>query len=210
MQTGIIKTQITSTRSLVIVLAVVGAVTGGNLWIHRGDPMLGYTRYTGHGVSFDYSMRMNARESDWMGYGPATDSLGGVQVTYQGSDRLEQFGLMWIEPRSMPSHLARTPEAALDYLHEIVSISGGMITDIGEYKYTANDGHEVVYQTFGVPEGQYTIPAIIGSWHCEKTDKFLLSYLIYVDDPENIEVPHQGLEQMWLDHLDGITCHGID
>jgi hypothetical protein len=207
---GIERTQILSTRSLVVVLIAVGAVTGGNLWIHRSDPLLGYVRYTGHGISFDYIVEMSLVEADLSGFGSATDSGGTVQVSYQGADRLEQYGVMWVEPKSMPSHLARTPEAALDFLFEIVGISGTLITERIEYKTTTTDGHEVIYQTFGVPENEYTIPGIIGAWHCEETGRFLMLYLIYVDDFENLVVPHQGLEQMWLDRLDGITCHGIE
>jgi len=210
MRTGIAETQIMSTRSLVIVLIAVGAVTGGNLWIHRGDPLLGYVRYTGHGISFDYIVEMSLVEADLSGFGSATDSGGTVQVSYQGADRIEQYGVMWVEPKSMPSHMARTPEAALDFLFEIVVISGTRITDRSEYKTTTTDSHDVIYQTFGVPESDYTIPGIIGAWHCEETGRFLMFYLIYVDDYENLEVPHQGLEQMWLDRLDGITCHGIE
>jgi hypothetical protein len=210
MEMGIERTQILSTRSLVVVLIAVGAVTGGNLWIHRSDPLLGYVRYTGHGISFDYIVEMSLVEADLSGFGSATDSGGTVQVSYQGADRLEQYGVMWVEPKSMPSHLARTPEAALDFLFEIVGISGTLITERSEYKTTTTDGHEVIYQTFGVPENEYTIPGIIGAWHCEETGRFLMLYLIYVDDFENLVVPHQGLEQMWLDRLDGITCHGIE
>lgn len=210
MEMEIARTQIMSTRSLVIVLIAVGAVTGGNLWIHRGDPPLGYTRYTGHGISFDYIVKMNLMESDLSGFSSATDSGGTVQVSYQGSDRLEQYGVMWVEPKSMPSHMARTPEAALDFLFEIVGISGSRITDRNEYKTTATDGHEVIYQTFGVSENEYNIPAIIGAWYCEETGRFLMFYQIYVEDFENPEVPYQGLEQIWLDRLDGITCHGIE
>ena len=33
--------------------------------------------------------------------------------------------------------------------------------------------------------------------------------MIYVPDYENIEVPYQGLEQMWLDYLDGLSYHRI-
>jgi len=199
-----------SARSLVIVLIAVGAVTGGNLWIHRGDPLLGYVRYTGHGISFDYIVEMSLVESDLSGFGSATNSGGNVQLNNQGADRLEQYGVMWVEPKSMPSHMARTHEAALDFLFEIVGISGTRITDRSEYKTTTTDGHDVIYQTFGVPENEYTIPAIIGAWHCEETGRFLILYQIYVDDFENIEVPYQGLERMWLNRLDGITCHGIE
>lgn len=210
MEMGITRTQIMSTRSLVIVLIAVGAVTGGNLWIHRSDPLLGYMRYTGHGISFDYIVEMSLMESDLAGFSSATDSEGTVQVSYQGADRLEQYGVMWIEPKSMPSHMARTPEDALDFLFGFIGLAGTQITDRGEYKATATDGHEVIYQAFGVPENEYTIPGIIGAWHCEETGRFMMLYQIYVEDFENLEVPYQGLEQMWLDRLDEITCHGIE
>ena len=210
MEMGIARTQIRSARSLVVVLIAVGAVTGGNLWIHRGDPPLGYVRYTGHGISFDYIVEMSLMESDFGGFGSATDFGGTVQVSYQGADRLEQYGVMWVEPKSMPSHMARTPEAALDFLFGFIGLAGTQITDRGEYKTTTTEGHEVNYQTFGVPESDYTIPAIIGAWHCEETGRFLMFYQIYVEDFENLEVPYQGLEQIWLDRLDGITCHGIE
>ncbi len=207
---GITRTQIMNTRSLVIVLIAVGAVTGENLWIHMGDPPLGSVRYTSHGISFDYTVEMSLMESDLAGFSSATDSEGTVQISYQGADRLEQYGVMWIKPQSMPSNMARTPEAALDFLFEIVGLAGTRITDRSEYNTTTTDGHEVIYQTFGVPESDYTIPGIIGAWHCEETGRFLLQYLIYVEDFENLEVPYQGMEQMWRDHLDGITCHGIE
>ena len=210
MQTDIAETQIMSTRSLVIVLIAVGAVTGGNLWIHRGDPPVGYARYADHGISFDYPMLMTSRESDLGGFGPATDSGGAVQVIFQGADRLEQYGVMWVEASSMPSNMASTPEAALDFLFEFIGLAGTQISDRGEFKTTTTDDHEVIYQTFGVPESDFTIPGIIGAWHCEETGRFLMHYLIYIDDIENIEVPHQNLEQMWKDRLDGITCHGIE
>jgi len=209
MQTGIAKTQIMSPRSLVIMLIAAGAVTGGNLWIHRADPQLGYVRYTGYGISFDYSVMMTQRESDLTGFGSATDSGGTVQVSYQDADLLEQYGVMWVEPKSMPSNAARTPEAALDFLFGFIGLAGTQITDRSECSTTTTDGHGVIYQTFGVPESGFTIPGIIGAWYCEETGRFLITYLIYVPDFENTEVSYQGLERMWLDLLDGLSCHGI-
>jgi hypothetical protein len=149
-----------------------------------------YVRYTGHGISFDYTVEMSLMESDLAGFGSATDSEGTVQVSYQGTDRLEQYGVMWIMPQSMPSNMARIPETALDFLFEIVGRAGTRITDRSEYKTTTTDGHEVIYQTFGVPESDYTIPGIIGAWHCEETGRFLLHYVIYVEGFENLEVPY--------------------
>jgi hypothetical protein len=210
------ETKISNTRmkalnvqSLVIALIVVGAVTGGNLWIHRGDPLLGYIRYTRYGISFDYSSEMSLRESDLGGFGSATDSGGNVQVTYPGADRLEQYGVTWVEPKVMPTYMDPTPAYALDFLFEMIAIGGTQITDRSDYMTTTIDNHEVIYQTFGVLNNDFTIPGMIGAWYCEETNRFLVLYLIYVPDFENIEVPYEGLEQMWFDYVDALTCHGI-
>lgn len=207
---GITRTQVLNTRSLVIALIAVGVVTGGNLWIHRNAPQVGYLRYTGHGISFDYPAEMNKVEADLGGFGPATDSAGMVQVSYQGANRIEQYGVMWVEPKGIPSHMARTPEAALDFLFEFISLAGTQITDRGEYKTTTKDSNKVFYQTFSIPESDYNIPAIIGVWACKETGRFIILYLIYVEGFENIEVPFHGLEHMWFDRLNGITCHWIE
>jgi len=105
--------------------------------------------------------------------------------------------------------MARTPEAVLDFLFGFIGLAGTQITDRSEYSATITDGYEVTYQTFGIPDSGFTIPGIIGAWYCEETSRFLIFYVIYVPDFENIEVPYQGLEQMWLDLLDGLSCHGI-
>lgn len=209
MKMGITRTHVMSARSLVITLITVGAVTGGNLWIHSGDPPIGYVRYSGHGLSFDYTAEMSQVESGLGGFGPTTDSGGSVQVKYQDADRLEQYGVMWVKPKIMPTYPAHTPESALDYLFEIVGIGGTQITNRSQYMTTTTDGHDVIYQTFGVPESGLTIPGIIGVWHCKETGRFLMFYLVYVEDYENIEIPYQGLEQMWHDYLNGLICHGI-
>jgi hypothetical protein len=39
-------------RSICLIVIVVGAVTGGNLWLHRDDLPLGYVRYSNFGFSF--------------------------------------------------------------------------------------------------------------------------------------------------------------
>jgi hypothetical protein len=204
---GITGTQVLNSRSLIFAIIVAGIVTGGNLWIHRNEPIVGYLRYTGHGISFDYPALMNKEEADLGGLGPATDSAGIVQISYHGVTRIEQYGVMWVDSKRIPSHLAGTPEGALDFLFEFASLAGTQIADRGEYKTTTKTIHEVIYQSFSIPEGDYNIPAIIGVWHCENTNRFLTFYLIYVDDFENINVPFRGLEQMWLDRLNGITCH---
>jgi len=207
MEFGINKTKFMNTRSLVIALVAVGAVTGGNLWIHWGDPALGFNRYNEFDISFDYDMRMQLREADLGGYGTPTEAVGSVQVSYQGGDYLQQYGVSWAKPEVIPNHFERSPEGALDYFFENVGMGGTQIVDRSEYKTTISSGHEVFHQTFGVPDGGYTIPGIIGAWYCEETGRYSIFYLIYVPDFESIEVPYEGLEQMWSDLLGGLTCH---
>ena len=207
MELGIMKTNVLNTRTLVIVLVVVGAVTGGNLWIHGGDPALGFNRYNDFGISFDYDMRMRLSEADLGGYSAPTDAVGSVQVTYQGGDFLKQYGVIWAKPTAMPSHMEQSPEGALNYFVENVEMGGTQIVDSSEYKTTTSGGHEVFHKTFGVLYGVYTIPGIIGVWYCEEVDKYRMFYLVYVPDFESIEVPYAGLEQMWSNLLGDLTCH---
>jgi len=207
MEFGINKTKFMNTRTLVIALVAVGAVTGGNLWIHSGDPALGFNRYNNFGISFDYDMRMQLREADLGGYGAPTDTVGSVQVSYQDWEFLKQYGVSWAKPKVMPSYIEQSPEGALNYFFENVGMGGTQIVERSEYKTTTSGGHEVFHQTFGVPDGGYTIPGIVGAWYCEETGRYMLFYLIYVPDFENIEVPYDGLEQMWSDLLGSLTCH---
>lgn len=79
MKTGYVRNTAFSTGSLLVVAALVGAVTVGNLWLHRGSPPLGYARYAGYGFSIEYSQRMTVGEGDIGGYGPPTDSAGMMQ-----------------------------------------------------------------------------------------------------------------------------------
>ena len=207
MESGIMKINVLNARILLIALVAVGFVTGGNLWIHSGAPALGFNRYNKFDISFDYDMRMQLSEFDLGGYGVPTDAVGSVQVSYQGGDYLQQYGVSWAKPKVMPSHIERSPEGALDYFFENVELGGTQIVDRSEYKTTTSGGHEVFHQTFGVPDGGYTIPGIIGAWYCEETGRYRIFYLIYVPDFESIEVPYGGLEQMWSDLLGDLTCH---
>jgi len=207
MELGIMKTNVLNTRTLVIVLVTVGAVTGGNLWIHSGEPALGFNRYNDFGISLDYDVRMSLREFDLGGYGAPTDAAGQVQLNYQGGDYLQQYGVTWAKPKVMPAYIVKSPEGALNFFFENVEMGGTQIVERSEFKTTTSGGHEVFHQTFGVLDGVYTIPGIIGVWYCEEVDKYRMFYLVYVPDFESIEVPYAGLEQMWSNLLGDLTCH---
>jgi len=149
---------------------------------------------------------MVLRESDLSGYGSPTDASGTMQASVQ-DDGLEQFGVMWLKPEGIPSHMDRTPEGALDYTFAFIALSGTQISERGELRTTTKDGHDLVYQTFGVPESGFTIPGIIGSWYCDEAGRFLMLYLVYVPDVNNPEVVSPEMEQMWLGYLESLVCH---
>ena len=204
-RTGHVRNNAFSTRSLVMVFTLVGAVTLGNLWLHIGGPPLGYSRYNGFGFSIDYSQRMTMREGDLGGYGPPTDSAGTVSWSRQDKE-LEQFGVFWIKAESLSTNMDRTPAGALDQLFGYIGISGTMIGERGEMETMTKDGHEVVYQTFTVEESGISIPGMIGAWYCEASGKYLMLYAVHVPDIYHPEIISQWVENIWLGHLATLTC----
>jgi len=201
---GITKDPLFTARNLLAVAVIVSAVTGGNLWLHRNDPALGYARYSGFGFTMDYSLQMYFQISGFGGWEP-TESGGTVQAAYQGNYP-EQYGVIWGTLDSMPSHL-RGLEGSLDYTFGLVGMEGTTIADRGPYSYSTHDGHEMVYQTFSVVEQGIGIPGIMGAWYCEEAGKYLQFYLVYLPDLENLTVDPQVLEQRWLGYLDLVECH---
>ena len=201
---GIAKDPVFSPRNLLIVAVIVSAVTGGNLWLHRGDPPVGYARYTGFGFTLEYSLQTTLMVDGIGGWEP-TESGGTVQVALQGMG-VEQYGVIWVTTESMPTQM-RSLEGSLDYLFSIVGMDGTTILDRGAHMSMAKDGHELIYQTFSLMEQGFAIPGIMGVWYCEEAGKYLQFYLVYLPDPENPTVDPQELEQKWLEYLDLLTCH---
>jgi hypothetical protein len=200
--TGIAKNSVFTTRNLLIVTVIVSAVTGGNLLLHRGDPPVGYARYTGFGFTLDYSLQKTFSVAGF-GWEP-TESGGVVQIALQGMG-LEQFGVIWNAPESMPSQM-RSLEGSLDYIVGLIRMDGTVISNVGTYMSMTKNGHEMLYETFNLMEQGFAVPGIIGTWYCEEAGKYLLLYLVYLPDPANPVVDPQELEQKWLGYLDQVTC----
>ena len=200
---GNVGSKVFSTRSLLIVITLVGAVTLSNLWLHRGSPPLGYARYTGFGFTVEYSQRMTMWEGDLGGYGPPTDSAGMVQWSRQERD-LEQFGVIWIKPEGLSTSVDKTPLGALDQIFGYIGLAGTQIGVRGEIETMTKDGHEVVYQTFTVESG-ISIPGIVGAWYSEASGKYLMLYTIHVPDIYHPEIVSQEVETLWLGHLAACT-----
>jgi len=192
-------------RSIGIIVIVVGAVTGGNLWLNRGAPKLGYERYSGHGFSIEYRKDMWTT-TNGLGGGPATDEAGSFQGTLQ-VDSLEQFGVIWLAPDSLPTHMQGLGlEGALDYIFALIEMTGTPFAGKGELKTSSKDSHEMLYQYFNITESGIIIPGIIGAWYCED-DRILMLYLIHVPDINQPDVLSQELETRWQVYLDSLDCH---
>jgi len=200
---GIAKNPVFNTRNLLVVAVLVSVVTGGNLWLHRGDPAVGYARYTGFGFTLEYSLQRSFRV-DGLGGWEATESGGSAQAALQGVG-LDQYGVIWATPESMPTHM-RSLEGSLDYLFGLVGMDGTQITERGTFKSMTKEGHELVYQTFTLMEQGFPVPGIMGAWLCEDAGVYIQFYLVYLPDPENPTVDPGVLEQKWLGYLDLLTC----
>jgi len=191
-------------RSILVVALIVVSMTAGNLLLHRGDPKVGYARYEEFGFTLDYSQKMTLREEGFGGQ-EVKESGGTVQVSYQGN-RVEQYGVLWISPMGMPTHM-RGLEGAMEYLFAVASMEGTTFSDLGTTKSTVHNGHEMIYQSFNLVEQGIDVPGIMGGVNCEDSGQFFWFYFIYLPDLENPTVDTHELEQGWLGYLDGFRCH---
>jgi len=193
-------------KSISLVLITVSAFTGGNLWLNKDAPPLGYERYSEYGFSIEYREDMIVSTQDFGGRA-ITNKSGGLQGTLE-SESLEQFGVFWITPDMLPSHMhGRNPKTALDFLFGIAALSGTQLTDRGELKTSKKDGHEILYQYFNITESGITIQGIIGAWYCDEDDRIFMLYLVHVPDLNQPDVLSQDLVQKWQWYLDSLVCH---
>jgi len=199
---GIAKAPVFTRRNLLIVAVVVSAVTGGNLWLHIGDPPVGYGRYSDFGFTIEYSLQKTLNV-DGFGWEPM-ESGGIATVALQGMG-LDQYGVIWGTPESMPTSM-RSLEGALDYIFGLIGMEGNVITNIGLSRSMTKNGHDMIYKTWTLMESGFAVPGIIGTWYCEDTGKYLSFYLIYLPDPANPTVDPQELETKWLGYLDQVSC----
>lgn len=199
---GIVKDPAFAPRNLLIVAVIVSVVTGGNLLLHMGGPPVGYGRYADFGFTLDYSLQKTISVNGF-GWEP-TESGGIVTVSLQGMG-LDQYGVIWNTPESMPTSM-RSLEGSLEYIFGLIGMDGTVITNIGPHMSMTKDGHDMIYQTWSLMESGFAVPGIIGTWYCEESGKYLEFYLVYLPDPANPTVDPQELEQKWLGYLDQVTC----
>lgn len=138
-------------RSICLIVIVVGAITGGNLWLHRDDLPLGYVRYSNFGFSFVYPQLFDTYS--WGYPDPASgpsDFGGGVQAKKYWEGVWQNVIIMWSTEASTPDLEAKLIEfyVALD--------SWGCKIDVkNQLLASEKDGHEMLYQTYIFTEATF-------------------------------------------------------
>jgi hypothetical protein len=136
-------------------LVVVVAVTGFNIWLHRGDTPVGYQLYSANGFSFIYPRECTLREavvifrypSYWLGDLQGESSEGAATV----------MGVVWeAEPAGgVPDTMDEIIDAASYYYQ---------ITDVGVDAYTTLGGKQVSVRGFSVLVNEVSVPCLMAGW----------------------------------------------
>lgn len=173
-------------RDVVLFFAIIILVTGGNFWLRRDAPKLGYEFYENFDIKF-----IVAQENLWE---VGLDDDGVFDFTGQiapNEDRgmvgfnvdSDEIALTWVSYDSAP-----TIEEILELHFNSVRVNaerrdrGWEITQ-GETEYSVKDGHQMGYQyhqlMLQLPDMDDPLYAtgIVGGWYCDDTDRAYLLYL---------------------------------
>lgn len=191
-------------RTVVLSLLVAGLVTGGNLWLHRGDTPMGYTEYNRHGLSFRYP-------SDWSSYeGGFTDPEAGAtkvqgvfQAVHFSETRIETIMVAWAAVNAS----IEAPDGGAPYVDEVIQdidkSPNTTIVSVGPYVVVDKGGVEVTYAVFTLVQRGLPLTAVVGvmaqPWPSLGNYRaYVLSYA--ADSASSSEAQ---VEESFLEFLDG-------
>ncbi len=191
------------TKNLLIILVVVGAVTGGNLWLHRNDTPLGLVQYSDHGFSFNHKSDGYVQAGSLSGGAP-TYTEGSYSVRFE-SDELLEIGVFWFTDEMVPVSADETIlEASLIMLYESAESGGTQLSRDNNIVSSEKDGHDMISEFFEVNDQNGDIPGVIGVWQCG--ERIFLFYTLYIDDIENPQKDSLILTEMWKQNLNQFKC----
>jgi len=188
-----------NTRSLAAVALIVIAFTGGNLWIHRGGPPVGYLRFQDFNLQFDYPDDMYLH-IEGFGTPEPSEEVGSLTVEREGVI-IDQAGIIWIS-----QDIASSPSEALDLIFTQASGSETVIERVGQITSTKK-GHEAVIEFFYIAEQGLTVPGVIGAWSCDENNRVVALYYMLLPDAESAGSQAEDLQPAWELHLDHLKCH---
>jgi len=189
-----------TTRSLLIVTLVVIAVTGGNLWLNRNAPPVGYTEYSGRGFTIHHPRDMEVYE-EGLGSPMPTSDLG-VVVGRRETTSLEQFGVIWLS-----AEMASDLDAALDLILTAAGEDNAEVSELGERETSTVNGHETRFSKFTITEPGINARGAIGVWHCDEGDRYLMLYLLHVPDLSQPDVQSNSVDRIWREYAESLECH---
>ncbi|MBN2336074.1 hypothetical protein JXL21_10990 [Candidatus Bathyarchaeota archaeon] len=143
--------QAPSLKSIYLAVIVVGAATGANLWLNRGDLPLGYARFTGYGFSIVYPQLYDYY--DWGDPDPSTgpnEFGGGVQFKKYWEGTWNNVMVMWSTETSTPDL-----ETMLAEFYESVDSWGCHVDEKYQLLTSEQDGYEMLCQTFTFTEESF-------------------------------------------------------
>lgn len=137
--------------SICLIVFVVGAATGVNLWLHRDDLPLGYVKHTSHGFSYVHPELFDTYS--W-GYpdpssGPS-DFGGGTQAKKYWEGVWQNVIVTWTTETSTPDL-----EEKLDEFYTALDGWGCKIDSKDQLLASEKDGHEMLYQTYTFTEATF-------------------------------------------------------
>jgi hypothetical protein len=188
-----------NTRSLAVVALIVIGVTGGNLWIHRGGPPVGYLRFQDYGLQFDFPDDMYL-QTEGLGTLEPSEEAGTLTVARQGVI-IDQAGVIWLS-----QDMASSPSEALDLIFTQATGSDQVI-DRGDQRTSTMKGHDTVIEFFYIAEQGLTIPGIIGAWSCDENNRVVALYYLSLPDAESVGSQAEDLQPAWELQLNHVKCH---
>ena len=188
-----------NSRSLAVAALIVVAFTGGNLWIHRGDPPVGFMRFQDFNLQFDYPNDMNLYV-EGLGTPEPSEETGSLTVRRYGVI-MDQAGVIWLS-----QDMASSPTEALDLIFTQASGSETVL-ERGDQITSTEKGHEAVIEFFYIADQGFTIPGVIGAWSCDENNRVVALYYLWLPDAESAGSQAEDLQPAWELHLSHLKCH---
>ena len=186
-------------RSLAVVALIVVAFTGGNLWINRGDPPVGYLRFQEFNIQFDYPNYMHFY-IEGLGTPEPSEEAGSLTVENHGVI-MDQAGVIWLS-----RDMASSPSEALDLIFTQASGSE-TVMERGDKMTSTEKGYETVIEFFYIANQGFTIPGIIGAWSCDENNRVVALYYLWLPDIDSAGSQAEDLKPDWELHRDHLKCH---
>lgn len=172
-------------------------MTGGNLWLHRSDPSLGYGKYDNFGLTFEYPLLFNVVDSGFPDPGVgANDFMGVAQAQGVWENVYHNYLVIWGTDSSKPI-LGDTLEGIYLQLADVGCIINGkepMVT-------TEKEGYEILYQTITFTQLELDFIGTFGVWYepwssFRANRVYLVAYITFSDVTSRLQVEDTFLQFM--------------